>query len=300
MAWTMYKVVLRLLSPLHVGAGQLGNVQRARPYVTGKTLWGALTARITRDMYPHAQAGDYQEIGKQVQERLACSYFYPAVKKEVDIWLRGDKVDKFVWPWGKTAEEFDWRYLNTYAGTALDYSHHAAEEGSLHEVEYLAPTTRDGKPVNLIGYIFERADCELPWQTVLPRLQLGGERTYGWGRVELSSQTGTVGDRPELEDHGPLFGQWEVELDQARPRVCATSAQSRLLAHTLATGPHALSNVSGALEPLVGRETPRAHQHGRTPRNSGVCWLPGAPVPSGTRLVVQAHGIWEVAHDHTT
>ena len=287
MAWTMYKVVLRLLSPLHVGAGQLSNVQRARPYVTGKTLWGALTARITRDTHPHAQARDYWDIGKLGKEQLAYSYFYPAVGKQVDVW-----------PWGETADEFAWRYLNTYAGTALDYSHHAAEEGSLHEVEYLAPTTRDGGQVNLVGYIFERADCELHWQDALSRLQLGGERTYGWGRVDLSPQTVTVGDRPERP--GRLFDQWEVELDHDRPLVCAISDNSRLLAHTLATGPHALSDVSGALEPLVGRETSQAHQHGKDPVNSGVCWLPGTPVPSGTRLVVQAHGIWKVAHDHTT
>jgi len=286
----MYKVVLRLLSPLHVGAGQLGNVQRARPYVTGKTLWGALTARITRDKHQHGtQASYYQEIGKLVQEQLAYSYFYPAVGEQVDVW-----------PWGETADEFAWRYLNTYASTALDYPRQTAEEGGLHEVEYIAPTTRDEKQVNLIGYIFEHAGCKLPWQAALRRLQLGGERTYGWGRVDLSPQTGTVGDRPELEAHGPLFDQWKVELDHDRPLVRATGDNPRLLAHTLATGPYALGDVRGALEPLVGRETSQAHQHGKAPINSGVCWLPGAPVPQGTRLVVQAHGIWGVPHDRTT
>ncbi|MEA3309146.1 MAG: CRISPR-associated protein [Chloroflexota bacterium] len=281
--WTMYKVILRLRSPLHVGAGQLGNVQRARSYVTGKTLWGALTARITRDKPDTpspAQARDYRKIGRQVKEQLACSYFYPAVGEEVDVW-----------PWGETADEFAWRYLNTYASTALDCTRHTAEEGGLHEVEYIAPTTRDGVPVNLIGYIFERAGCKLLWRAALPRLQLGGERTYGWGRVK---------SLPIAEDHGLLFDQWEVELHQARPLVCATSDASRLLAHTLATGPHALGDVRGALEPLVGRETRQAYQHGKEPVNSGVCWLPGAPVPPDTCLVVQAHGIWGVAHDHTT
>ncbi len=281
MTWTMHKVVLRLLSPLHVGAGQLGNVQRARPYVTGKTLWGALTARITRDTHKHGtQAIYYQKIGEKVQKQLAFSYFYPAVGEQVDIW-----------PWGETADEFAWRYLNTYASTALDYSRHAAEEGGLHEVEYIAPTTRDGDSVNLIGYIFKHADCELRWREALSRLQLGGERTYGWGRVE---------DLPSIaEDSGPLFDQWKVELDQDRPLVRAISDNSRLLAHTRATGAHALSDVRGALEPLVGRETRQAHQHGKAPINAGVYWLPGAPVSRDTRLVVQAHGSWEVAHDHT-
>ena len=45
MAWRAYKIVLRLRSPLHIGRGKVGNLQRTRPYVAGRNLWGALTAR---------------------------------------------------------------------------------------------------------------------------------------------------------------------------------------------------------------------------------------------------------------
>ena len=49
MTWRAFEVVLRLRSPMHIGCGKVGNLQRTRPYVTGRVLWGALTMRLTRD-----------------------------------------------------------------------------------------------------------------------------------------------------------------------------------------------------------------------------------------------------------
>ena len=49
MVWTIYRVTLKLTSPLHVGWKKIGNLMITRPYVTGRTLWGALTARLVRD-----------------------------------------------------------------------------------------------------------------------------------------------------------------------------------------------------------------------------------------------------------
>jgi len=276
MGWTVYKVTLRLLTPLHVGAGQVGNVQRTRPYLTGKTLWGALTARLTRDK-PEL-GNNYVAVGQHVNKELALSYFYPTVEDEMEI---------RIWPWGESADEFAWRYLNTYAATALNYEHNSAEDGSLHEVEFIAPKTRDGAQVYLVGYIFERSGCVLKWRDALPRLQLGGERTYGWGRVaEPSSGKASV----ELAV-GTIFGQWDVVLDSDRPTLRAVNPAS-LLAHTLAHGPHALNNVNGAIEPLVGRETRHAHEHGKELAHAQVCWAPGACVAADTRVDITDNGLW--------
>jgi len=64
---------------------------------------------------------------------------------------------------------------------------HAAAERMLYEVEFLSPRTLDtGESVFLKGYVFERDGCSLKWKSTLKRLQLGGERGYGWGSVELA------------------------------------------------------------------------------------------------------------------
>src|SRR5213082_2804295 len=72
MTWTAYRIVFRLLSPMHIGWRKVGNLQQTRPYVLGRSLWGALTARLTRI----SGSNDYSEIGEQVDQQLAFTYFY--------------------------------------------------------------------------------------------------------------------------------------------------------------------------------------------------------------------------------
>ncbi len=268
MAWTMYRVTLRLLSPLHVGHFKQGNVQRARPYITGRALWGALTARLTRDN--PSLGSNYQNVGEQVNQQLAFSYFFPSTED--------DKVTLFPWD---DPDEFVWRYLHAYASTALDYSRNAALEGSLHETEYIAPVTREGEPAYLVGFIFEKSGCSLEWQNALKFLPLGGERTYGWGRLRLEG---------EPQSPASFWPDWEVDLNQSRPLLRFTGASSRAYAHVKATGVAA----QGLIEPLVGRETRQANQHGETLSQAVVCWVPGASLAGQVSLQIRDNGIWEV------
>ncbi len=268
MMWKMYKARLRLLSPIHVGWAKQGNLQRTRPYVTGKVIWGALTARLTRD---HPSLGDYQQVGEKVKAQLAFSYFYPAVGKEVNCW-----------PWGVQADVFAWRYLNSYASTALNYDHNRAEEGSLHETEYIAPRTRDGEMVYLLGYIFEQEGCKLPWRKALDRLQLGGERGYGWGRVRSEGE-------PQVTDE--FFPGWQVDLKAEQPHLKAANGKAVFYAHVQA------NNVagSGAIEPLLGRETSQNGQHGEQISKAEICWTPGSQLSQQVHLKIGHFGIWEPA-----
>ena len=276
MSWTAYKVVFRLLAPMHIGWIKQGNLQRTRPYVTGKALWGALTARLTRD---HPQlGGDYKNVGQRVHQELAFSYFYPAVGETVDLW-----------PWGETAEEFAWRYLGSYASTALNYSCNTAEEGSLHETEFIAPFTRDGQPVYLIGYIFECQGCTLPWQDVLSRLQLGGERTYGWGRVRLEKMSSLLSGGEKFFVDG-----LEMTLDGKRP-VLQASKDAPLLAHALAAefqGCQPVSSVRGPVEPLLGRETDPQGRFGAHLPEARICWPPGSTLTADAEIIIGEYGIW--------
>lgn len=269
MAWTNYKVVLRLLTPLHIGHMKLGNVQRTRPYVTGKALWGALTARLTRDV--PALGGDYAQVGVRVNDELAFSYFYPTDHEDGTVSL---------WPWDD-ADDFAWKYMNTYASTALNYNHNSAEDGSLHETEFIAPTTRDSQAVNLVGYIFERDDCALPWRDALDRLQLGGERTYGWGRVK----------RVTCEKVAEVWDGWTVELDNDKPVLRAQGDTATLYAHLDA---RTIDAIQGRVEPLVGRETKDAGAHGKELKEAKICWMPGATVAKDTTVQIGAGGIWQM------
>ncbi|MEM3554415.1 MAG: hypothetical protein QXU79_01160 [Candidatus Micrarchaeaceae archaeon] len=276
-SFKVYWIALRLLTPMHIGWIKVGNLQRTRPYVTGKALWGALTARLTRD----GGTGNYQQIGQEVNQWLAFSYFYPST----------DTDGVALWPWADP-DEFAWLYLNTYASTALNYGQNSAEEGSLHETEYLSPYTREGEPVYLLGYIFAR-DGNLAWLKALGRLQLGGERGYGWGRVALASQK-------DWDIRQPLFGQWAVQAGTWPPELRPTQDRAKVLAHALAadfddgTVRRAVSGIAGPVEPLVGRETVAGDRFGGQLSPARICHIPGSQVVNRNLVCrIGPYGIWE-------
>lgn len=280
MAWHTYKVVLRLDSPMHIGWRKLGNLHRTRPFVTGRVLWGALTQRLTRDTTPGPAADSqlYQDVGENIHSTLAFTYFYPTVHRD-------GMVD--LWPWTDPAL-FGARFLGTYASTALTYPQHGADEGTLHETECIVPNTVDeGRPVYLIGCVFAR-DGALTWQGALGRLQFGGERGYGWGRVCVVSHVEQC-ERQQLFD-----GRYTCTTSGEVPVIRAAQG-SFLLAHTLTNGLGGTPEiVAGEIEPLVGREAdPVSGRSGVQLSQGRMYYAPGATVPEDSFFAVRRYGIWE-------
>ncbi len=273
MAWTAYQVSFRLLSPLHIGWCKLGNLQQTRPYVTGRNLWGALTARLTRE----AGRSDYLDIGRQVDEQLAFTYFYPSTQPN----------SVSLWPWSDQWDKFAWTFLGSYASTALENARNA-EAGSLHETEFIAPYTRNSTfdeesvPVYLVGYIFEKDTCNLGWQSTLGKLQFGGERGYGWGRLHL-------GDCKAITNRKCF--DYDLSCQGDRPQITVPEGKE-LLAHTTATDE---TEVAGTIEPLVGRVTQENTGFGRTLSNAEICWVPGGKVKKNRTFQIKEKGIWELS-----
>jgi hypothetical protein len=270
MEWKGYQISLRLLSPLHIGWRKSGNLQQTRPYITGRALWGALTSRLTRDQ----QHNDYVGVGKQVDQQLAFTYFYPS-----DI---EDRVR--LWPWDEEWDEFAWMYLSSYVSTSLKDGH-AAEEGSLHETELISPRTRDGKQVYLTGYIFAREDCQLHWRDALQRLQIGGERGYGWGRLSLLADC----DKKPVGKDAHCFEDFKFVDGTDKPILEATSHEAKLLAHAIAD----IHEAPGEIEPLIGRETDSIGRFGHLHSKPKVCWKPGKSVSEGDKFSIGCKGIWK-------
>jgi hypothetical protein len=272
MNWIGYRVVFRLRSPLHIGWRKVGNVQVARPYLTGRSLWGALTERLVRDEVVRTgqmatDSNGYQEVGKQVNEMLAFTYFYPALQSGNDY--------QVVWPWDDE-RTFRRRFLSSYQSTALVYPAHSAAEGSLHEIEFLSPHTLDtADPVYLVGYVFAHKDMQ--WCNALTRLQFGGERGYGWGKVELVS----------LEKKDDAFS-YTIDCSGSRP-VITVPQDKRLLAHTKPDQ----AMIAGEVEPLVGREWHNNSGAGASITHCEVVYAPGGIATNESRFAVASFGLWQ-------
>jgi len=282
MGWKIYEVILRLHSPLHIGWRKVGNLQITRPYVTGRNLWGALTMRLTRDAAqgrgPATNSSKYRSFGEQVHESLAFTYFYLAIKEGSDY--------RVAWPW-KNESAFRRRFLGSYAGTALSHSQRSAAEGMLHEVEFITPHAFDtGEAVFLKGYVFEKDECTLDWKSALKRLQMGGERGYGWGDVELmliKQPTDTL-----LFD-GPATFRGDDDVP-----IISLPTDGRLLAHTRSV---AGLPIAGEVEPLVGREwrsdNPRRRYVGQHVEYTDTCFSPGSTVHQSIDFTVSKFGLWQ-------
>lgn len=285
MAWQVHQVVFHLRSPLHIGCGKVGNLQRTRPYVTGRVMWGALTMRLTRDAAngrgSAADSREYQSVGAEVHRSLAYTYFYLATKSGTAYHI--------AWPWVDESR-FQRRFLSSYSGTALTYPQQSAATGMLHEVEFISPRTLDtGEPVFLVGYVFEKDRCLLAWKEACKRLQLGGERGYGWGDIERIE----VG---EFISEDLFDGKAKFSGTEERPVISLPASESSpvpLLAHTLTTNLPA----SGDVEPLVGREWRSHNKHNRYAGQhvelNGVCFAPGSIVDQPLYFVIGEFGIWQ-------
>ncbi|HXH13908.1 MAG TPA: hypothetical protein VNP04_29575 [Alphaproteobacteria bacterium] len=294
MAWTLYRITWRLESPLHSGFAKLGNIQRTRLYITGRMLWGALTSRLTREQGSH----DYVRVGEAVNEYIALGYAYlsltadgsqPLLPHYTATGLKFAVKDD-MW----TEREVQQFCLASYASTALNYQRNAAEEGSLHEVEFISPRTlcalngiSAGAPLYLTTYLaVSDTIATMPevqgWQAALPKLQLGGERTYGFGRMSL------------VHEPTPSDNKWwghSVVLSRTRPEVSIDAGNS-LLAHANASLLLPSDVKHGALEPLLGRDTTPQSAFGKDLQALGICWLPGTTVERPIRCQIMPMGLW--------
>ncbi len=280
MAWQRYHVTYELRSPLHIGYHKVGNVQRTRYYIPARNLWGAGTETLTRRGFstPDAPEGDYQKIGNWVKAHCAFGYWFI---QENDVPLAPGYQGRELCYGTQPAAAFERRYLNAHVTTALDAATTSATDGSLHEVEFIAPYAADSTRTVIGGAVFldaeaqSRLGTEPAWRSWLATLQVGGERRYGFGQLRL---------RGDFEPVSP--GAWE--LGGARPQVRLLAAEA-LPFHTLVAGVAA----RGMMEPLVGRETRPADSQsfGAVLTAAQLCWTPGAQLTQAATLELTSAGI---------
>lgn len=250
---------------------------QTRPYVPGKNLWAALTARLTRD-YPDKEWNKgYKNVGCCVQEQFLFGYLWPCLDESKPC---------FFWD----HYDFDYLFLDSYASAALDYSAYSTEEGSLHETEFIAPVARNGKPVYLVGDLWAKnAPIEAKyWQKSLENLPLGGERTYGWGRIALCS---------ELKGNSSMHGKTATghEWQEQDGKILITlNRGERIKAHALASGDGAVMGVVGPVEPIVGRDWDN-DKGSHMPCYESVYYVPGCEVTGTAEVVIDTYGRWNAS-----
>ncbi len=297
MKWQLYRVVYRLKSNLHIGWRKIGNLMQTRHYIPSRTWHGATTSLLTQHLGKH----DYLDVGDFVHKHLIFSYFFFATDKEnplIPCWQEGHIT--YGLPEKKTipSNEFEYRFIKSQASTAIDTQSNTSLEGQLYEVEYIVPYIQETeaiKPVFVVGHLFVRAHneqvvCEendvlvqgkALFGEVLRRSQVGGERRYGFGMLELQ----------EWSQCTEVFGYNNIALEDKYP-ILTIPAKKPVLAHLHVKGN---LNIHGTLEPLVGREWHQSKGPGNQLSQAVVCFAPGATLTSTpATFQIGPLGIWEI------
>lgn len=296
MTWQCWQLTYEVKSPLHIGYQTIGNIQRTRYYIPGKNFWGVATSRITLFL----KLSDFQSTGEFVRDNIRFGYFYPALSPDKPLLPRFTDIG---WEYGSASQDkFESDFISSFAGTAISSNTNSAEEGSLHEVEYIVPYhRRDKLPVLFTGHLFLKENAtyqgklfgwdngDVILRDILNEFSIGGERRYGFGSLKLKDK-----DDKRIIDNR-LWNGWEIKLDGDMPLLSTQKEKEPILAHCLAESVEADGNI----EPLVGREWVNKETNsvyigaGQKVARLGICWIPGSLLKNKTTIFkIGAFGIW--------
>ena len=319
MNWRAYKLIYKACSPVHLGCYTLGYIKLTRPYITGKAMWGAATANMTRT-YGQCGTGDYNEFGTFFKDRIIFSYFFPAL--DPDSPLLPCFTEEGV-KYGKWSEdEFQSHFLGSSTNTAIEPDSNTAEDETLHESEYIHHKVKEAasgkvRDVFFVGYVFISDDVSMRGQPVIwqgeagwslrnaiQEIFIGGDIKYGWGRLILQNKK----SEPDQEKvFGFTFkgnGSPQIEFNaknSGKPVPAHLSVDCSL-------------NVNGDIEPVIGRnwrnedgcetgnkkDWERKSGAGQDVKACGLHWVPGSIVKAdkGDRnLKITRFGLLKGAQD---
>ena len=268
MSWSLFRWVWRLEAPLFVGMHPAGALNRCRPYVPARALWGAVTAETAR-----LKSGEgfpkYEGVGDEVKRSCRFTYLFPAEKRDGRFlaWLPKFEREKGLWWCLQDCEEswsdrdFRRRLLDTRPGTAIAPESDSALEGSLRHTECIGPWWRDSNsqgetaaPVLLLGYVFWQDSNFHRQLQDIETLFIGGDTRYGLGKIRRIDT---------LSDDTAVFGK-PVRPDREHPEI----GSDIVLGHAPEGGGD--EGMQGAKELLGGWDQ-------RSPWKGGkLAWAPGS------------------------
>lgn len=286
MVWNCYKVTLEAKAPIHIGYGaKLGTVAKTRYYILAKHMWAALT-----NVLAQRHSEDYKMVGDALKAHTRFSYFYIKLNDKL-------YAPKYVGSEGLkfgdlSVEEFEQMFIASFGSTSMEKKQKSAEDGSLHEIEFIKPIALN-KPLLFEGHLlFDSKQIKIGSKSLDAQqlegleIQVGGERTYGFGKVKIK----------EMIETNNLFEHFYIELKHdptLRPKEKTNKFHA--YAHVLTEKTTDLiKNVSGDLEPLVGREWCRKKGAGQNITPAQICYVPGTQieVTQPTELKIAEDGLW--------
>jgi hypothetical protein len=322
MSFQAFKLIYQAKNPINIGYHKLGFIQRTRYYITGRNMWGTITSNLARCLKYDAMKAlpetdetplerHYKNIGTNlVNKDIYVSYFYPSIVGEESLILLMPKFTNEGIIYGKySIGEFERLFIRSFGETAIEPACNTAEEGSLHETEYIAPVIEEDnqqKQVYFVGYIFVKEGLKHEDQTigfnegiikikdVVREILVGGERKYGFGRLVLDDdKTKKINDKDSfMFDVGTRLILNDTEVRVEIEKDCPIPAHLDIETKV---------QMKGDIEPLVGREWGEVTGSdgkiivgaGQKITDARICWVPGSIMEETRILEIGPYGIFE-------
>ncbi|MCK4258958.1 MAG: hypothetical protein KAX49_08270 [Halanaerobiales bacterium] len=264
--WKVIEIEIEALTKLHFGGLKLGVVELTKRFIPGKTLWGALTATLTREMNEFCSSDSYEKNGKILMKYFRFTNCYIKEDESVLVPTYMDSGLQYIkCPSDKNTEKisdyiFDQKFIGSYTSTAIDSETMTAKERTLHEIEYIKPKTR------FCGYLLFREEGYKCLNIEPERFErilnekvglqgLGGNRSRGFGKVKIKSKLLEVGDEFMFFDrNSSIFKPWRMNLNSIEPKIVLEPGnQNALLPIQIDAPISSIMNFCGDIEPVVGR-----------------------------------------------
>lgn len=295
MGWKAYRLVYQAKSPVHIGWHTLGYIKLTRYYITGRNMWGAMTANIVRTLYGH---DDYQGVGELLKNNILVSYFYPTID------LQNPLLPKFrndgLYYGDYSVSDFERLFIRSYGQTAVLPESNTAEDQSLHESDFIShyieeEDTKKRRNVYFVGYIFIHNNAHYKEALTLEKIEsaiteifVGGDRKYGWGRLSLET-----GKKYEVEGN-KVF---EHQLDTQNESLQITILENTGIPAHLELKTEGNIKMKGDIEPLLGLEWGTSETNGskigagQKISKAKICWMPGSVMGNKMTLKIGEFGM---------
>lgn len=331
MGYTCFEIRFKAKSPIFIGSRKIGFIQQTRRYIPGKTMWGALTANVTRKLIDKGVKYNpkvYEEVGKCVEGYVKNTYFFPEITDQEN----GDTQHTFNpsftkegLKYGKCFErEFESTFISSFVSTATVGSRNSAMDESLHETEFILNKVNCKTGVKQVywkGYLFVKEDisgkCSVKnsekfedielWYEgksiklfeALNEIRVGGDLRYGFGNLELCK------NKVKKIEKGISVFNWDFEnTDRLIFSNSCKNEESDASGKNFEENPifgHLLLNTDeigayrGELEPLVGRIYDSKKGFGRRLDSNGAAFVPGTCFGDKVRRIeLTSFGLFEI------
>jgi len=299
MSWHLYPWTFKLKSPLHIGSHKIMHFVKTRPYAPGKLLWGALTSKLT----PLLGIKSYQKVGNFIKKTMRFGYLYPYTN---NLLFLPKYTEKGLMYNSLHQNVFEKKIISSIASTAIDPDSLSAQEGMLHEIEFVSPYTIDkGDQVFMEGLLWIKeysenglsvtresndlvikyGETNIDFATDLANsIQIGGERRYGFGLIELCKESFKEIDNKRLESFPGLWSENEGEV------YLTLEPDTPVWSHVLSSDRIC---IKGDIEPFVGRDWDSDRGSGRRLKGLGLFWSPGSIIKKEMTFKNSEFGLWE-------